>query len=149
MNTFAGLLPLLVLPVVLLGTSVPAIERGTSPAGVDYVSGGAGAEERLALGEQRGRYSFWLTTAQLKNGAYLSNIRVRIRDEEQHLVLDHVTDGPWLMAQLPPGRYEVEAILQSEKPARIEIQRGQTQIHPGDRHRMVLYFAGLDAPPAD
>jgi hypothetical protein len=52
-----------------------------------------------------------------------------------------VLGGPWLFVNLPVGRYEIEAIHQPAGRARIEIQRGSTQIHPGERHQMVLYFA--------
>jgi hypothetical protein len=134
--------------------SAGATVRGTTPEGIAYVSGGVGETEKTELRSQAADYSFWLTTAALRSGAHLDGARVRIRDlERQTVVLDHVMDGPWLFVALPAGRYEVEAILQFADLGRILIERGTTQIHPGDHHRMLLYFATGDAvadraPPA-
>ena len=115
----------LCMSAALIGASVPAAQRGTSPAGVAHVSGGIGQDEQQALQAQRREFSFWLTTAVRRSG---------------RLVLDHRMDGPWLFAQLPVGCYEVEATLQNLQLGRIEVQRGSTTIHPGDHHQMLLYF---------
>ena len=130
--------------VGLLWLSAPlafGIQSGTSPAGVAFASGGNSQEEQAVLRADRLRYSFWLTTAARGSGAYLANVKVRIvAVDGGKQVLDQVMDGPWLFADLPLGRYEVEASLLVERTGRLEIQRGTTQIHTGDHHQMVLYF---------
>ena len=127
--------------LALTGPCALALQRGTSATGVDYVSGGVAQDEQRALVERRGEYSFWLTTAVRKTGAHLAGVMVRIREAETSLlVLEHRMDGPWLFAKLPVGRYDVEATLQNLKLGRIEVERGSTTIHPGDRHQMLLYF---------
>jgi hypothetical protein len=130
------------------------LERGTSATGVALASGGSSREEQEMLYAERQRYSFWLTTAARHSGAYLAGVRVRITEADgSKRVLEHVMDGPWLFADLPLGRYEVEAILLHERTGRLEIQRASTQIHAGDHHQMVLYFSTGDdvgedrAPP--
>jgi len=136
--------------VALLGSWLAAqlafaIDRGTSAAGVVFASGGSSHEEQEALRADRLHYSFWLTTAARGSGAYLADVRVRINEADGgQRVLEHVMDGPWLFADLPLGRYEVEAILLDQRTGRLEIQRGSTQIHAGDHHRMVLYFSTGD-----
>jgi hypothetical protein len=128
--------------------SVPfafGVERGTSAAGVVFASGGSSREEQDMLVAERLRYSFWLTTAARRSGAYLAGVRVRVTEADGgKRVLEDVMDGPWLFADLPLGRYEVEAILLHERTGRLEIQRGTTHIHAGDHHRMVLYFSTGD-----
>jgi hypothetical protein len=120
-------------------------ERGTSATGVAYASGGASDEELEALRGERLKYSFWLTTAARRSGAYLAGVRVRITEADGgQRVLEHVMSGPWLFADLPLGRYEVEAILLDERTGRLEIQRGMTTIHAGDHHQMLLYFSTGD-----
>jgi hypothetical protein len=135
-------IPCIVLAAALVaGASAMASVRGTTPDGIEYVSGGIGAAEKAQLRSQRSNYSLWVTTAALRSGAHLSGARVRIRDlDHQKLVLEHVMDGPWLFAALPIGRYEVEAILQPEGMDRMMIERGTTTIHAGDHHQMLLYF---------
>jgi hypothetical protein len=72
-------------------------------------------------------------------------VRVRIREADGGMrVLEHVMDGPWLFADLPLGRYEIEAILLDERLGRLEIQRSSTTIHSGDHHQMLLYFSTGD-----
>ena len=138
-------LPLALTLWALLTLPAAAMERGTSPAGVAYVSGGVSHEEQQALQTQRPAYSFWLTTAARRTGAHLAGVRVRIREaDSKRLVLEHVMDGPWLFAALPLGRYEVEAILHAEDQGRIEVQRGITTIHAADHHQMLLYFTTSD-----
>jgi len=128
-----------------------ALEQGTSPAGVAYASGGSTYEELDAMRSEQQRYSFWLTTAARGSGAYLAGVKVRIADETGKRVLEHTMDGPWLFANLPLGRFEVEAFVLDERTGRLEIQRGSVGIHAGDHHRMVLYFStgdevGEDSP---
>lgn len=118
-----------------------AIERGVSPAGVAYASGGVSHSELQELHARRQDFSFWLTTAALKSGAHLADVVVRItplRGAEP--VLDHTLAGPWLFAALPPGRYQVEASFRPAPDRALQVRRGLTTIHPGDHHQMVLYF---------
>jgi len=143
------------LGLALMAGLAQAIERGTSASGVAYVSGGTSHEELDVLRAERSSYSFWLTTAARRSGAHLAGVRVRITGaDDGRRVLEHVMDGPWLFADLPLGRYEVEAILLDERTGRLEIQRGTTAIHAGDRHQMLLYFSTGDevgevrAPPS-
>lgn len=56
-------------------------------------------------------FALKLAYAVQPDGALLSGVTARIRDGAGRLVLDvHCEDSPWLMAQLPPGRYSVTAI---------------------------------------
>lgn len=127
--------------LTLLCATAGALQSGTSPTGVAYVSGGVGHDEQQSLQARRADYSFWLTTAVRGTGAHLSGVLVRIREAGSGLlVLDHRMDGPWLFAKLPVGRYEIEATLQNLQLGRIEVERGTTTIHPGDRHQLLLYF---------
>jgi hypothetical protein len=121
-----------------------AIDRGTTPAGVEYASGGSTYEELDAMRVERQRYSFWLTTAVRGSGAYLAGVKVRIADDAGRRVLDHTMDGPWLFADLPLGHFEVEAFVLDERLGRLDVERGSVTIHAGDHHRMVLYFSTGD-----
>jgi hypothetical protein len=125
----------------VLAGSAHALARGTAPAGWSYVSGGVGEAEAAMLRTEGARYSFWLTTAAFGTGAYLAGIKVRIVDRASgQVVLSHVMDGPWLFADLPDGRYAVEAVLLEMGSGRLEVQHGEVALRRGDRRRMVLYF---------
>jgi hypothetical protein len=107
------------------------------------------------LHSRRQDYTFWLTTAALRSGAHLADVQVRIRRIGTGVdapVLDCTTAGPWLFANLPPGRYVVEARYAVDGEA-AQVRRGITTLHAGDRRQMVLYFdtgdeVGVENTPA-
>jgi len=114
-----------------------AMLRGTTDLGVPFVSGGVGTEEVATLSDERKRYSLAILTAARGSGAFLADVRIRISDEHSTLVLDTVMDGPWLLVDLPAGRYQVEASAKSV------MQKKFVTFSAGDHRQTVFYF---DAP---
>jgi len=111
-----------------------AITSGKTGWGGSYMSGGIGQGEIARLDAQRDRHSLWVITAAKVSGAYLADVQVKIRDRSGKLVFDQKLDGPWLLVDLPQGRFEVEASFGGQT------LRKTTSIGPGDRHQMVFYF---------
>jgi hypothetical protein len=66
-----------------------------------------GFDEREALERDRG-YPLKVVTV-MQGGQYIADVHVTIRDASGALVLDARMNGPWLMADLPPGRYRLVA----------------------------------------
>jgi hypothetical protein len=118
---------------VVASTAI-AQTSGRTALGGTFVSGGIGESEIAALDAQRDRYSLWVITAAKLSGAYLADVRVRITDANRKLVLEHSMVGPWLLVELPLGRFEVEASYDGRTITRA------TTIHAGDHHQMVFYF---------
>jgi len=126
-------------------TAAFALQEGTTPSGSRYVSGGVSDRELADMQARRGQFSLWIVTAARKSGAWLSGVRVTVTDVRHRVVFDGTLDGPWLMLDLPLGRYDVEARMPAEWQTRV------TTIHPGDHHQAVFYF-DVDAdvlPPAE
>lgn len=119
---------------VTLALNAGAEVRGMAAGGHPYVTGGITVAELLSLQQERDTYSLWLTTAAMRSGAHLSDVSVRILDERHRPLLDTTMVGPWLMVNLPLGRYTVETRFQDQ------VQTHVTQIHKGDHHQMVVYF---------
>ncbi|HEX6362585.1 MAG TPA: carboxypeptidase regulatory-like domain-containing protein [Albitalea sp.] len=120
-----------------------AAQEGVTPAGVRYLSGGVSEEEAAVLQSRRGEYTLWVVAAARGSGAYLADVAVRIVDAKGSTVFEGVTDGPWLMVDLPLGRYVVEARLGDET------LRRTTTIHAGDHHQAVFHFdVDVDVRPA-
>jgi nucleotide-binding universal stress UspA family protein len=89
--------------------------RETTPSGVALLSGGITVGDRVAMHAERDRYSLWIATVAKPSGAYLSDARLRLLDAKSRaVVLELVMQGPWLMANLRPGRYELEATYTAE-----------------------------------
>ncbi len=93
----------------LSAVTVQAVTRGNTAEGRAFVSGGVGEEEARQLQAERARYSLSVRTAAKRSGAFLADVHIRIRNAAQTTVFDQDLDGPWLMIDLPGGRYEVEA----------------------------------------
>ncbi len=75
---------------------------------VAYVSGGVGEGEREALRAQADRFNLRMELA-AKNGEYISNANVSVRNRSGEEVLNVVPEGPLLYAKLPAGSYTISA----------------------------------------
>ncbi len=118
----------------LLALPAVAETTGQTALGGPFVSGGIGEGEIARLEAQRDKHSLWVITAARRSGAYLADVQVRITDAKKAVVFDRTLDGPWLLVDLPLGRYEVEASHKGERYSR------PTTIHAGDHHQMIFYF---------
>jgi hypothetical protein len=78
---------------------------------INYVSGGIGGDEREALRKAAPNYNLHLLFAGEGGGEYLSSVKVTIVDQQGVVVLDAISNGPYFMAKISPGRYKVSAEL--------------------------------------
>ncbi|RPI41476.1 MAG: hypothetical protein EHM59_20075 [Betaproteobacteria bacterium] len=74
--------------------------------------GGVGHEDRAAMEQKAKEHNLRLTFVRKGSGAYLSDVRVVIRDRKGAVLVDTVASGPWLFANLPAGDYTVAATAQ-------------------------------------
>jgi hypothetical protein len=111
-----------------------AMQRGTTEQGRPFVTGGVGAEEMDTLNSEKKQYALAILTASKGSGAFLADVHIRITDAQSRQVLDTVLDGPWLLVDLPPGRYQVEATLNSR------VQKNVVTLGIGDHHQAAFYF---------
>jgi len=73
------------------------------------VTGGVTEEGREEMMRRAGPYNLRLAFAEKDTGAYLASVKVTVVDQSGKPVVDVVTDGPWLFAQVAPGTYTVRA----------------------------------------
>ena len=88
--------------VLIFGVTTAAAQN------VKFVSGGVSddsAERMAALGKE---FNLKLLFA-AKDGHYLADVAVSISDTGNRKILDTISEGPFLLAQLPPGRYAITA----------------------------------------
>ena len=82
--------------------------------GVEYMSGGIGKDEAELMETVSPRWAatFEFATKDRKGADFAANVRVTVRNSRGTAVLDQVTSaGPFMVARLEPGDYEVEAQL--------------------------------------
>ena len=111
---FAALLLGSALLVPVASADSDAIVR--TAGGVSYVSGGVGKESIDRLSSLAGDFNLKLVFA-LKSGSYVSGVKVTIADASGKTLLVTASEGPWFLARLPPGKYQVVATFagKSEK----------------------------------
>jgi hypothetical protein len=115
-------------------TTTPPVPQAALPAqanqgGVPYVSGGIGSDESAALKAQFPKYALALTFASVQNGhnVFLASVPVQIRDASGATMLDVTTEGPYLLVDVPPGKYEVIATNGGkEQRASLQVTAGRT-----------------------
>ncbi len=100
----------LVLGAASLVTATNAIsDESVQTAGrVSYVSGGVGADSIDRLNSLARDFNLKLVFA-LKSGEYANDVKVSIADPTGKQLLDTTSEGPWFLAKLAPGNYQVVA----------------------------------------
>ena len=105
----------LVVMAILLGAAslVPVAnaigDESVQTAGrVTYVSGGVGTASLDRLSSLARDFNLKLVFA-LKSGDYVSDVKVTIADAAGKQLLDTTSEGPWFLAKLPAGKYQIVA----------------------------------------
>jgi hypothetical protein len=138
---------LAVASVALLGSQAARAGDGpiiyVSEAGVEYVSGGIGMGEAALMKQADGHWpaTFEFAVKDGKRSAYAADVLVTVRDAAgEYLMTDVLARGPFLLARLLPGRYDVEATL----AGRTLIRRITVRADATTRS-MFVWPAGTDA----
>ena len=78
---------------------------------VSFVSGGVGQDEAAAFKQAAVSYPLELMFVQQASprDEYLSEVKVTVRNSARNVVLDTVSKGPYFLARLPSGTYQIEA----------------------------------------
>lgn len=76
--------------------------------GIAFMTGGVSKGERAEMEVLSGKYNLKVVLA-TDEGAYLGRLPVWIQDEQGKQILEVETNGPWLYAKLPDGRYTVKS----------------------------------------
>ncbi|HWZ73868.1 MAG TPA: carboxypeptidase-like regulatory domain-containing protein [Casimicrobiaceae bacterium] len=102
--------------VVISLTAAAHADEGSLPpersqGSVTYVSGGIGKDEADAMKQAASRYSLAIEMASPASprAEYVADVKIDIRDQRGATVLSTTSDGPMLLAKLPPGRYTINA----------------------------------------
>ena len=96
--------------------------------GIEYMSGGIGSDEAALMQSIAPRWpvSFEFAIKDKDRADFAADVAVTVHDASGRDVLPHVdAQGPFMVARLQPGRYEVEATLagQTLKQA-VEVRAG-------------------------
>lgn len=114
---------------IVISTQVFALPPLMNSNGIDYITGGVGLEESTEIKAIQSQWPLTLQFAQTNgvNGEHIADVNVSIVDNRGREVMTAFADAPYLLAKLPPGRYNVNAthkgmtmkktvVIQSGKP---------------------------------
>ena len=119
--------------LALMAGAAWAVKEGRTAAGVRYVTGGVTQAELADIHLKRPLHNLSVLTAARPSGAHLSDVRLVIvavtagkpNAGDATPLLDVVMEGPWLLANLEPGTYDLTATLgEKTEKARISIVVG-------------------------
>jgi hypothetical protein len=114
-HTSLGATGLIICGLLMAPLAFAALPKALPPeqtqGGVTYVSGGIGQEESQAFEAAAAQYPLALEFAikHAPRAEYTANVHVVVTDTQGTRVLDTHSDGPFLLAKLPAGRYTVTA----------------------------------------
>jgi len=112
-----------------------AMQQSISSGGVLYLIGGSSEDERHFLEHIHTRYSAWLITRDRATGRALAGVHLRVIDSYTRRVLfDRTMDDPWLLLDLPEGRFQIEAVLAAQ------MRRWVAVSHPTEAEPHALYL---------
>ena len=102
----------------------------------EYLTGGVGADESEAILQEARTWPLVLELAQNSSTrvAYISDVSVTIKDGSGKIILDTITEGPFLLVRLAPGRYSLDASYESKTLHR------DVSIGKGGSNRIILLW---------
>lgn len=108
--------------------ALPAVQ---SAGGIEYVTGGFGADGSEAFKQAESSYPLALTFAEEPEGGgsrpYVADVRLVIKDKDGSVVMDVPSVGPFFLARLEPGEYTIEASYKGKAQSQqVSVKEGGT-----------------------
>lgn len=129
----------------VLALDASAMERGALADGHTYVIGGIGQDEFGQLTAERNKYSVSVLTAAKGSGAYMSDVNLRISNASGQVVFEHKLAAPWLLVNLVPGKYTIDASFEGQTQTKTVQARAS-----GQQQSLFYFVVPADVlPPAD
>ena len=102
---------------------------------VSFVSGGVGEEELQEIKKLSPAYPLELLFVTKGDPQeYLAGVKVRFEDKDGKIVLDTMSQGPFLLAKMPPGKYTISADHDGT------VKRQIVQVAGAKTHRIVFVW---------
>jgi|KBSMisStaDraftv2_1062788.scaffolds.fasta_scaffold24226_4 hypothetical protein len=115
-----------------IGADAPAAT--TKQGSVNYMTGGVGDDDIAALKRAAVSYPLELEFSQQAQpkSEFIADVKVTVRDRAGKVLLDAASGGPFMLVDLPTGRYDVEASYEGQsKRQSVDVRK--------DQHRKVVF----------
>ncbi len=104
--------------------------------GISYITGGVGEGETIAILSEAKQWPLLLEMSQIENGrgVWIFGATVKIISSNKQSIFDAQADGPYMLINLEPGDYVIEAAYQSV------VQKRTLSIRPGSPQKIALFW---------
>ena len=112
---------------------------------VSYLTGGIGSSEAESMREAAKDYALEIVFVQkLKQlEEFISDVKVQIQDAQKNTVLDVITEGPFLLVNLPNGKYIITAEFNNDT------KQQKVNIGAKKHQKIVFWWPILEPREAD
>ncbi len=107
---------------------------------VSFITGGIGEDEAAAFKRAAAAYPLELLFVEKARprDEFLADVRVSVRNKSGTVLLETTAEGPYLLANLPAGKYAIEAEFRGDRKHR------SVEIRSGAHQRAVFVWAPRD-----
>ena len=100
--------------ILMSSWSLAQIPETKYSEGISYITGGVGEGETTAILSEAKQWPLLLEMSQIENGrgVWIFGATVKIIDSKKQVIFDAQADGPYMLVNLVPGDYAVEAAYQ-------------------------------------
>lgn len=104
--------------------------------GISYITGGVGEGETIAILAEAKQWPLLLEMSQIENGrgVWIFGATIKIMDSKKQLIFDAQADGPYMLINLVPGDYVVEAVYEGA------VQKRALSIKPDSSQKTSLFW---------
>jgi hypothetical protein len=119
----------------LAAVALPAMAAASMPTeehqgSVGFITGGVGESQAKMFKRQLTKHPLAIELLQHAGKAeeFTADATVKITDQQGHTVLDAKADGPFMLVDLAPGRYSIQATLKNDtlKKHAVVVARNKT-----------------------
>jgi hypothetical protein len=112
---------------------IPASQHSN---GVSYISGGVGEEETVAILAEAKQWPVLLELSQIENGrgVWIFGANIKVSNAKKQVVFNAPADGPYMLINLEPGDYTIEASYQGVE------QKRALSIKPNTSQKISLFW---------
>ena len=104
--------------------------------GISYITGGVGEGETVAILAEAKQWPLLLEMSQIENGrgVWIFGATIKIIDAKKKVIFDAQADGPYMLINLVPGDYVVEAVYEGAA------QKRALSIKPDSSQKTSLFW---------
>lgn len=88
--------------------------------GVSYITGGVGEGETASILAEAKQWPLMLEMSQIENGrgVWIFGAKIKIVNSRKQIIFDAQADGPYMLVNLEPGDYQIQANYQDVEQKR-------------------------------